>query len=316
MHKTNAMLINSKKSGFGKLKNDISKHKWAYIMMLPVVLYYIIFCYVPMFGTIIAFENYSPRKGMFGSEWVGLKHFLAFVTDHYFLRSVVNTFRISFFNILFSFPAPVILALMLNELRGGKFKKTVQTISYFPYFISLTVICGLIKSFCSSDGLFNQIAAMLGASESTAFLQIPEYFDTIYISSGIWTSVGWNSILYMSVLSSVNPEYYEAAEIDGISRLGKIRYITLPFLMPTIIIMLILAIGSILNVGYEKIILLYNPVTYVKADIISSYVYRKGLVETNYSYSAAVGLLQSVVNVVFLCGANFISSKLSETSLW
>ena len=299
-----------------KLRRDLRMHKWAYIMVLPVIIYYIIFCYVPMGGLVIAFQNYKANLGFLKSQWVGLHHFRAFINDPYFLRIVGNTFRISFSSLLFGFPMPILLALLLNELRVTGFKRLVQTVSYFPYFISLVVVCGIMKNFLMSDGLLNDILAAFGG-ERISFLQEPQYFTSIYVISNIWQNIGWGSILYLSVLTGISPEYYEAATIDGAGRFRQTLYITLPCLQPTIVIMLILAIGGILNLGYEKIILLYNGSTYEKADVISSYVYRMGLGGgTNLSYATAVGLLNSVCNLAFICGANFISRRLGEVSLW
>ncbi len=304
-----------KTSYFYRLGRDYRQYKWAYLMMIPVMAFYVIFCYVPMYGAIIAFKDFSPIAGILGSKWAGFKHFEAFFKDFYFWRIVGNTLKISFLNLLFGFPAPIILALLLNEIRNTKFKRIVQTVSYFPYFISLVVVCGIIKSFLMSDGLINDIVSVFTGTR-ISYLQEPQYFRAIYVISGIWQNIGWSSILYIAVLTGINQEYYEAAVIDGAGRWKQMIHITIPCLMPTIIIMLILNIGSILNVGYEKIILLYNPTTYETADIISSYVYRKGLLESNYSYSTAVGLFNSVCNFIFIYLANRISRAVGETSLW
>lgn len=302
-------------NNLGTLKRDFRLYRWAYIMVIPVVLYYLIFCYVPMYGAIIAFKNYNPILGVIESPWAGLTHFKNFFQDYYFWRIIGNTFKISLLNLLFGFPAPIIFALLLNEIHCRWFKRVTQTISYFPYFISLVVVCGIIKNFLLVDGAVNDIVAFFGG-ERISFLQDPRYFRTIYVASGIWQNIGWGSILYLSVLASINPEYYEAATIDGAGRFRQVIHITIPSLLPTVVIMFILAIGSILNVGFEKIILLYNPVTYKTADVISSYVYRKGLQESNFSYSTAVGLFNSVCNFVFICMANRVSRVVGETSLW
>ncbi|MFB9326122.1 ABC transporter permease [Paenibacillus aurantiacus] len=294
---------------------DFLLNKYLYLMMLPVIAYYIIFHYVPMYGAVIAFKNYSPMKGILGSDWVGLKHFADFFNSYYFWRILKNTLLISLYSLLFEFPAPIILALLINEVRNRTFKRTVQTITYMPYFISLVVICGIITDFTNADGLINQIFVWLGY-DGQAMLQKPGLFRPIYILSEIWQRIGWESIIYIAALMSIDQEQYEAARMDGASRLKQIIYITLPGIMPTISIMLILRMGNLLNVGFEKIILLYNPITYETADVISSFVYRKGLLEFGWSYSSAVGLFNSVINLMLLVTANAISRRVSKSSLW
>lgn len=294
---------------------DFLLNKYLYLMMLPVLVYYIVFHYVPMYGAVIAFKNYSPMKGVLGSDWVGLKHFADFFNSYYFWRILKNTLLISLYSLLFEFPAPIILALLINEVRNRAFKRTVQTITYMPYFISLVVICGIITDFTNADGLINQIFVWLGY-DGQAMLQKPGLFRPIYILSEIWQRIGWESIIYIAALMSIDQEQYEAARMDGASRLKQIVYITLPGIMPTIAIMLILRMGNLLNVGFEKIILLYNPITYETADVISSFVYRKGLLEFGWSYSSAVGLFNSVINLMLLVTANAISRRVSKSSLW
>lgn len=294
---------------------DFGLNKYLYLMMVPVVAYYLVFHYAPMYGAVIAFKEYTPVKGVFGSEWVGLEHFRSFFETYYFWRLMKNTVLISFYSLLFAFPAPILLALMINEIRSSAFKRTVQTITYMPYFISLVVICGMIKDFTNSGGIINQLVTALGG-DGQAMLQKPELFRSIYIVSEIWQKVGWESIIYIAALMGIDQEQYEAARIDGASRWKQILHITLPGIMPTIVIMLILRIGNLLNVGFEKIILLYNPVTYDTADVISSFVYRKGLLEFGWSFSSAVGLFNSVINLTLLILANRISRKVSENSLW
>jgi putative aldouronate transport system permease protein len=290
-------------------------NKYLYIMMIPVIGYYLIFHYGPMYGAIIAFKDYSPMKGILGSDWVGLKHFEEFFNSYYFLRVLKNTLLISLYTLLFEFPAPIILALLINEVRKRTFKRVVQTITYMPYFISLVVICGIITDFTNADGLINRLIMMLGY-DGQAMLQKPELFRPIYVLSEIWQRIGWESIIYIAALMSIDLEQYEAAKIDGASRLKQMFHITLPGLLPIITIMFILRMGNMLNVGFEKIILLYNPVTYETADVISSFVYRKGLLEFGWSYSSAVGLFNSVINLVLLISANYISRRVSQNSLW
>ncbi len=290
-------------------------NKNLYIMMIPVIGYYLIFHYGPMYGAIIAFKDYSPMKGILESDWVGLKHFEEFFNSYYFLRVLKNTILISLYTLIFEFPAPIILALLINEVRKRKFKRVVQTITYMPYFISLVVICGIITDFTNADGLINRLFMMLGY-DGQAMLQKPELFRPIYVLSEIWQRIGWESIIYIAALMSIDLEQYEAARMDGASRIKQMFYITLPGLLPVITIMFILRMGNMLNVGFEKIILLYNPVTYETADVISSFVYRKGLLEFGWSYSSAVGLFNSVINLVLLISANYISRRVSQNSLW
>ncbi|WP_433614947.1 ABC transporter permease [Paenibacillus cellulositrophicus] len=298
-----------------RLVRDFVLNKYLYIMMLPVIAYYLVFHYAPMYGALIAFKDYSPMKGILGSDWVGLKHFHDFFGSFYFWRILKNTILISLYTLVFEFPAPIILALLINEVRKKKFKRVVQTITYMPYFISLVVICGIITDFTNADGLINRLFMFLGY-DGQAMLQKPDLFRPIYVLSEIWQRIGWESIIYIAALMSIDLEQYEAARIDGASRLKQMLYITLPGLLPTIMIMFILRMGNLLNVGFEKIILLYNPVTYETADVISSFVYRKGLLEFGWSYSSAVGLFNSVINLVLLITANAISRRVSQNSLW
>ena len=284
-------------------------------MMIPVIAYYVIFHYGPMYGAIIAFKDFTPVKGILGSDWVGLKHFEEFFGSYYFLRVLKNTVLISLYTLIFECPAPSILALLNNEVRRRYFKRVVQTITYMPYFISLVVICGIITDFTNADGLINRLFMLFGY-DGHAMLQKPELFRPIYVLSEIWQRIGWESIIYIAALMSIDLEQYEAARIDGASRLKQMFYIPLPGFVPVITIMFILRIGNLLNVGFEKIILLYNPITYETADVISTFVYRKGLLEFGWSYSSAVGLFNSVINLALLISANYISRKVNENSLW
>ncbi|MCI8623648.1 MAG: sugar ABC transporter permease [Provencibacterium sp.] len=294
---------------------DVARNKGLYLMLIPVVGYFVLFHYVPMYGAQIAFRDYSPLKGIWGSPWVGLKYFKEFFGSYYFARLLRNTVLINFYDILFGFPAPVIMAILMNELKGKYFKRTVQTITYLPHFISLVVICGLLTDFLASDGVINDIAALFGGAR-TSFLLEPGAFRTIYIGSEIWQSIGWNSIIYLAALTNISAELYEAARIDGASRLREMWSITLPGITPTIVIMLIMRVGKIMNVGAEKIILLYNPSTYETADVISSFVYRKGILEASFSYTTAIGLFNSVISFVLVIAVNKICNKLTDSSLW
>ena len=271
----------------GILRKDLRKNKWKYIMILPVIIYIAVFCYKPMYGVIIAFKNFRPAVGIMDSPWVGLKHFITFFNDYNFWRILKNTFSISALSILFGFPAPILLALLINEIRNTKFKRAVQTISYMPYFISMVIICGLIKTFCQSDGIITDLVVALGG-ERVNLLASKNWFYPIYIISNIWQNIGWDSIIYLAALAGIDQEQYEAARVDGAGRIRQIISVTLPGLMPTITILFILKMGNILNVGFEKILLLYSPTTYEVADVISTYVYRIGILDANFSYSTAI----------------------------
>lgn len=298
-----------------KLKQDVIRNKYVYIMAAPVVLYYILFHYVPMGGLVIAFQDYNLVKGIGGSQWVGFQNFLDFFHGYEFWRLLKNTLLLSFELIVFTFPAPLILALLINEVTCNPFKKLVQTVSYLPHFISLVVICGLVVNFTSSEGVLNQILALFGAEPST-WLMRKELFHPIYIISDLWQQIGWNSIVFLAAIAGIDPGLYEAAAIDGAGRWRRLWNITLPALIPTITILFIMRIGNVMTLGYEKIILLYNPIIYETSDIISSYIYRRGMLDASYGFSAAVGLFNSVVNCIFLWSANHFSRKLTENSLW
>ena len=305
----------SKNSFPCRLARDLNKNKFRYLIILPVIAYYFIFCYKPMYGAIIAFKDYSPALGIMESPWVGFKHFLAFFDSFYFWRILKNTIVMSLASLIFGFPAPILLALLLNEVTNRPYKKFVQTVSYIPHFISLVVVCSMIKEFTMDSGIINDFLSLFGFDRVT-MLNEKQYFVPIYVISNIWQQIGWDSIIYLAALTGVSKELYEAAELDGAGKLKQVFYVTLPGILPTIITMLLLKIGNILNVGYEKVILLYNEATYETADVISSYVYRKGLQEFDWSFSTAVGLFNSVINFTLLIISNKISKKVSETSLW
>ena len=294
---------------------DIKRNKGLYIILIPVILWFAIFAYLPMFGLIMAFENYTPKGGFLHSDFVGLKHFKDFFDSVYFGRLLKNTFLISFYNLIFGFPAPIIFALLLNEVKNKVFKKTIQTVSYLPYFISLVIVCGLVADFTASDGPITELIVALGGKRQN-YLGKAQYFRTIYVMSDMWQGVGFSSIIYLAALSGIDQELYEAAQLDGAGHIQRLIHITLPGLSTTIITLLILRMGTMLAVGYEKIILLYNNNTLKTADVISSYVYRKGLEEFNYGYSAAVGLFNSVINMILLIISNKLSRKFTETSLF
>ncbi|MBS6646765.1 MAG: sugar ABC transporter permease [Clostridiaceae bacterium] len=297
------------------LKKDWRRNRSLYILVIPVILFYAFFCYKPMYGALIAFKEYSPALGFAESPWVGFDNFTRFFDSIYFTRLLKNTVLLSLFNLAFGFPAPIILALLLNEVKNRHFKRVAQTVTYLPHFISLIVVIGMVTNFCMTTGLINDIIVFFGG-EATPILQNPKLYRTVYIASSMWQQVGWGSIIYLSALSGVDSQLYEAASIDGAGKWKQMINVTLPGIAPTIIIMLILKIGQLMNMGYEKTILLYNPSTYETADIISSYVYRVGLLEQDWSYSTAIGLFNSIINLVLIVFANRMSKRYTETSLW
>lgn len=294
----------------------IKKSKMLYLIFLPVVVYYLVFHYAPMFGVAIAFKDYNAFKGFMDSPWVGLDHFKSFFGSMYFGRLISNTFLISLYGLIFGFPAPILLALLLNELRDGWFKKVTQTVSYLPHFVSTVVIVGMFVNFLSpSTGLINNIIAQFGG-ERTYFLNDPRYFRGLYTAMNIWRGVGWGSIIYLAALTNIDVEQYEACVIDGGGRLRQTWHITLPGIASTVIIMLIFRVGDLLSVGYESIILMYTPAIYETADVISTYVYRRGLVDADYSFATAVGLFNSLIGFLLIVGTNTVAKRVSETSLW
>ncbi|WP_343248305.1 ABC transporter permease [Diplocloster hominis] len=311
----NKKTIKPRKSFGQRVKIELSRHKYLYLMLIPVALYYIIFMYVPMYGSIIAFKDYRPDLGILGSPWAGLKHFKDFFTSIYAWRVIRNTLQISLGTLLFGFPAPIILALLLNEIRSKIFKKSVQTLTYLPHFISTVVICSIILNFTATDGVVNSIITALGF-EPIQFMIREEWFQPIYIGTTIWQQVGWDSIIYIAALAGIDQQLYEACRIDGGGRLRQLITVTLPGILPTIVVMLIMNAGKIMSIGYEKILLLYNSNTYETADIISSFVYRRGIVDMNYSFASAVGLFNSVINLILLVSVNRICRKLTDNSLW
>lgn len=294
----------------------VKEQKYLLLLFAPVLIYYIVFAYAPMFGLVIAFKDYKPFIGILESPWIGVENFVKFFQSHFFTRVVRNTFTINLFNLIFSFPAPIILAILLNEVKRNYFKRFVQTVTYLPYFISIVVVVGILQDIVAVDyGIVNRIIAMLGG-EQIRFMTNPEWFKSLYIASGIWQSVGWGSIIYLAAIDGIDTQIYEAANMDGANRFQNIWHITLPSISNTIIIILILQIGNILNVGFEKIILMYNTSTMESADVISTYVYRVGLISGELSFGAAVGLFNSVVNCTFLILANTLSQKFTQKGLF
>jgi len=295
---------------------SVKRDRYLLMLISPVIVYYIIFHYVPMYGALIAFKDYNPGIGFYSSPWVGLKWFKQFFESFYFWRLIRNAILLNVYGIIFSFPIPIIFALLLNEVRDGFFKRSIQTISYLPHFISLVVIVGMIVNFLSPvDGIVNMFLKSIG-KEPINFMGDPRWFRFLYISSGIWQEFGWSSIIYLAALSAIDPTLYDAAKVDGANRWQQILNITLPGIMPTIMILLILNVGNLLSVGFEKIILMYQPMTYEVADVISTYTYRRGILGADYSFAAAVGLFNSVINFMLLVTFNRISKRLTEISLW
>ncbi|HJC22449.1 MAG TPA: ABC transporter permease subunit [Candidatus Eisenbergiella merdavium] len=304
-----------KKSYAARLRQNIKRHKGLYLMILPVVAFYLVFCYYPMYGAQIAFRDYTPKLGVFHSPWAGLRHFREFFDSVYFGRLIRNTISINLKNLIFGFPAPILFALLLNEVKGQKFKKVVQTVSYMPHFISTVVIAGMILQFTATDGVLTWVMTLFGYPKQNMMLN-PDFFQPVYVISDIWQSLGWGSIIYIAAISGINAELYEAARMDGAGRFKQMWHVTLPGILPTIITMFILRVGNMMNLGFEKIILLYNSSVYETADVISTYVYRKGLVDQSYSFSTAVGLFNSLINLLLLFLANKLCKRLTEHSLW
>lgn len=312
MYKANSittMTSNTKRS-------TIFKNIDLYLMLVPGLLFFLIFHYLPMFGLTIAFQDYSIGRGIFGSEWVGLKHFSRLFSTPSFYKLLRNTILINIYKLIFGFPFPVILAILLNEVRKSMIKRSIQTIIYLPHFLSWVVVAGMVIDLLSvNSGLVNRILVALG-QEPVSFIVDKRYFRSILVISDIWKGAGWGTIIYLAALSGINPELYEAARIDGASKLQQIIYITIPEISSTIIVLLILNLGSILTNGFEQILMLYNVPVYEVADVISTYVYRVGIVDMKFSYTTAVGLFQSLVGFILVFATNKIARKVGDYSIW
>ena len=314
---TNDMVHLRRLTFWQRVHKDFARNKYVYLLLIPIVAYYIIFKFGPMTRMIIAFQDYKPFKGIAGSKFIGFKNFITFFESRDFWRLLRNTLIISFNGLVFRFPVSIIFALMINEVKNQKGKRLMQTISYMPHFISMVVICGLLRNFLSSEGIINSIVAAVNPGWTRMnLLGDPAYYRAIHVLSDNWQQTGWDSILYLATLSTIDPELYEAAYIDGASKLQRIVHITLPGLVPVITVQFIMWVGMTMTLGYEKNLLLYNPAIYETADVISTYVYRKGIESTTYSFASAVGLFNSVVNFMFVFIANQISRKLTDSSLW
>lgn len=297
-----------------KLRNRIMKNWEFYLLLLPGIILTLIFKYVPMYGLQIAFRDYNAAAGFLGSEWVGLKWFTKFFTSYNSWRLIKNTVLLSLYSLLWSFPIPIILALLLNQVRSKRYQKVVQTAIYAPHFISIMVLCGMLKIFLSPyGGLFSMISQAMGG-EAIDFLGNAGYFRTIYVASGIWQDAGWGTILYLATLSGVDTQLYDAAKVDGASTIKRIIHIDMPILLPIIVIQLIMSFGSLMNVGFEKAFLLQNDLNAATSDIIATYVYKQGILQAQYSLSTAVGLFNTAVNLILLFVVNKVCKKASDVS--
>ena len=298
-----------------RARADWKRNRALYLLVVPVIIFYIVFHYKPMYGAIIAFKDYTPALGVGGSPWVGLDNFTRFFTGPYFGRLLKNTVLLSVYELAFGFPAPIILALLLNELRNRKFKSLAQTVSYLPHFISMIVVTGMITNFAMTSGLFNDLIVFFGG-ERSPLLQNPKLYRTIYVASSVWQEAGWGSIIYLSALAGVDSQLYEAASIDGATRMQKIIHISIPCIMGTILNIFIMRIGNLMSVGFEKVLLMQRDVTISSSEVISTFIYKNGIQKGQFSYSTAVGMFNSIINFALLAGANFISKKTTKTSLW
>lgn len=297
------------------LLNHIRKEWKLYSFLLIPVIYFIIFKYVPMLGNIIAFRKYRGGTNLFGTEWVGLSYFAMFMKDPSFWRAFRNDLYLSVLYLVFRFPITLIFALLLNELRQIRIKKLVQTVSYLPHFISMVIVAGMTKELLAMSGPINTLLENLGFTK-IAFISLPQWFPTIYVTSGIWQGLGWGTILYLAAMTGINTDLYEAAKVDGANRLRLAWHVTIPGILPTIMTLLILDIGGILGANFEKILLLYNPLIYESADVISTYVYRMGITGGNFSYATAVGLFEGIIGLILVTSANYISKKTTKSGLW
>ena len=299
-----------------KLGKNIRKNIGLYIMLAIPLACYIIFKYIPMYGLQIAFRRFNPTLGITKSPWVGITYFKQFFESYYFKDILWNTVSLSLFTMVIGFPMPIILALLINEIKNTKFKKAIQNITYMPNFLSIVVIVSMLTLFSNRDyGLFNKITGLFGAAP-VDFMSKPNYFQPLYVFSNVWQYMGFNAIIYIAALSSVDQELYEAASIDGATRMQKIIHISIPCIMSTIIVLFIMRIGNLMSVGFEKVYLMQNSVTLSASEVISTFIYKNGIQKGQFSYSTAVGMFNSVINFILLISANFISKKSTKTGLW
>ena len=306
----------AKNEKWANIKKIVYRDRYLFLMFAPIFIYYIVFHYLPMTGAIIAFKDYKPGRGIYNGEWVGLKWFIQYFKSPYAFRTIRNTVLISFYQIAIGFPIPILFAVCVTEIKQMAFRRVVQTVSYLPHFISTVVLVGMMKQmFTMNNGIVNKFVVMFGG-DIINFLNDPAWFRTMYVGSGIWQSFGFSSIIYIAAITGIDPTLYEAGKIDGITKFKEAWYITLPMISQTVVTLFILRLGNILSVGFEKVFLMYSPAVYETADVISTYVYRKGIESTTYSFASAVGLFNSVVNFMFVFIANQVSRKLTDSSLW
>ena len=307
-----------RKSRRSPLIRNIRQYPLLYIMCAIGVVWFIVFRYIPMGGLVIAFQKFKLVKGLFESDFVGFKHFIRFFNDPYAFRIVRNTFLIAVYSLVWGFPVPILLALTINEVHSEKFKRVGQSVSYLPHFVSTVVVVGLLQMLTAADGIINNLLVKpFTEGRPILFMSRPEWFRTLYVGIGIWQDAGWGSIIYLAAISGIDPQLYEAAKIDGASRLQCIFRITLPVIMPTIKVLLILRMGQLFSVGFEKVYLMYSPATYETADVLSTYVYRVGILGgQDFSYAAAIGFLEGIICLVLIVGANYLSRKLSGEGIY
>ena len=313
-----AKVPQTEKTRWVRFRRALIRDRWLYLIMLLPCLYYLLFHYYPMYGVTLAFKQYKPKLGIIGSPWAsqhGMKYILQVVQDPYFWTVFKNTIVLNVVNLAITFPAPIILALLLNEVASNRYKRVVQTVTYLPHFLSTVVVVGMMNTMFSSSGIVNELLGKIGLGPY-AFLNDAQYFRPMYIGSNIWQNIGWDSIIFLAALSGLDQALYEAARIDGAGRWKQTIHITIPGILPTIVIMLILAMGKIMNVSYQKILLMMTGSNQSVSDVISTYVYRRGITKADFSYATAVGLFQSLVSLVFVTATNWISRKTTETSLW
>ncbi|MCM3633873.1 ABC transporter permease [Paenibacillus camelliae] len=305
-------MMKSKRKAWSRVKRDYE----LYLFLLPIVLIYVLFRYYPMYGVQIAFKDFSPSQGIWGSSWVGFQHFIDFFNAYNFWTIIKNTLSLSFLSLVFSFPAPIIIAIMLNQMMSKRFKKFIQTVIYAPHFISIVVLVGMMNVFLSpNSGIINHIITWFGG-EPILFMADEDWFRPLYILSGVWQETGFATIIYLAALAGVNPELHEAATMDGANKWKRIWHVEIPGILPTIVILLILALGNIMSIGFEKAFLMQNDLNYATSNIIPTYVYELGIQKAQYSFSTAVGLFNSVINIILIVTVNRIAKKMTETSLW
>ena len=307
--------VRKRVSYFRRLGQDMTKNWILYVMILPVIAYVFIFCYVPMYGVTLAFKYYKIKDGILGSQWVGFEYFIRFTRSYSFWHLIKNTLGISVYSLLVGFPMPILFALLLNYLRSARLKKTVQLVSYAPYFISVVVMCGIIKLFFADDGPLNTLSVLLGG-RTVNYLTSPAIYKSLYVWTGIWQGMGWSAIIYISALSGVDYEMHEAAIVDGATNLGRIIHIDLPAIKPTIIMLLIMNVGGLMGVGFDKAYLLQNELNLSSSEILATYIYKMGLIKSDYSLSTAAGLFNTVINLFLIVSANTICKKLADESLF